>query len=259
MSDMNAKELGEVLAYLNLEPQEAAQLLGVAPRTIRRWLLEGEEIPGPAIVALRAWRALHARNMMWKPGAEELFKDDQEQIARHRVHAVELDAAFERVEKRGGPQSPWVVDLAKSSAISGPFEVSFYRLTNGWFSLANYRRRDIPPDTSRDMPFLEDAAYSIAKAIEKARVAAPALNEIAQYTRENSTAFVTDGPKMLTPAQKAKRKQEIEALADKIDELADEAVNGRASYTQFEDILAKLHAAGFFPTMPLISAVAKAM
>jgi hypothetical protein len=48
-------------------------------------------------------------------------------------------------------------------------------------------------------------------------------------------------------------------LADKLDELAGEAANNRASYTQFEDILTKLHAAGFFPEMSLISVVAQAM
>ena len=50
MSNMDATELGATLAYLGLEQAEAAQLLGVAPRTMRRWLLEGEEMPGPAIV-----------------------------------------------------------------------------------------------------------------------------------------------------------------------------------------------------------------
>ncbi|HMK89662.1 MAG TPA: hypothetical protein VK446_08530, partial [Methylocystis sp.] len=105
MSDMDAAELGEALAYLGLDQPEAAQLLGVAPRTLRRWLLEGEEIPGPAIAALRAWRAMHSRNMNWKPDAQSLFQDDQDQIAKYRRHIVELDAAFKRVETRGGPQS----------------------------------------------------------------------------------------------------------------------------------------------------------
>jgi hypothetical protein len=260
MSDMDAAELGDTLAYLGLDQTEAAQLLGVAPRTMRRWLLEGEEIPGPAIVALRAWRAMHARRMNWKPDAQTLFEDDQDQTERYRRHIVDMDAAMKRVEKRGGPRSPWAVDLSKNSAILGPYEVHFYQLkADGGFSLSNYRRRDGAPDIAHDMPFLEDAAYCIGKAIARARTALPALKKVADYTRQHSGVFVTDGPKSLTPTQKAKRQQEIEALADRIDELANEVAIGKGSYTQFEDILTKLHAAGFFPMMQDISAVAKAM
>jgi len=257
--DMDAKELGETLAFLKLEPPEAAQLLGVAPRTMRRWLFEGEEIPGPAIAALRAWRAMQARNMNWRPDTQSLFDDDQDQIARYRKHIIDMDTVLDRVEKRGGPASPWAVDLSKNSAIFGPYEVTFYRLKSGDFSLAHYRRLDGPPDLARDMPLLEDAAYCIAAAIRKVKAAVPALKKVAEYTRKNSTAFVVDGPKSLTASQKTKRQREIESLADKIDDLAGEAANGRGSYAQFEDILTKLHAQGFFPQMPMISAVAKAM
>jgi hypothetical protein len=257
---MDAVELSETLAYLGLDQTEAAQLLGVAGRTMRRWLLEGEEIPGPAIAALRAWHAMHDRHMNWKPDAQTLFNDDQDQIERYRKHVVDMDAAMRRVEKRGGPESPWAVDLSKNSAILGPFEVSFYQLqADGGFSLSNYRRRGEAPDLARDMPFLEDAAYCIAKTIAKARAAVPALKKVANYTRQHSSFFVTDGPKLLTPTQKAKRQQEIEALADRIDELAGEVAIGKGSYTQFEEILTKLHVAGFFPMLADISAVAKAM
>ena len=41
--------------------------------------------------------------------------------------------------------------------------------------------------------------------------------------------------------------------------MAAAAAEGRAEYAQFEDILGKLHLAGFFPEISLISAVAKAM
>ena len=201
---MNASELGDTLIYLGLDPADAAQLLGIASRTMRRWLLEGEDIPGPAIVALRAWRAMHDRQMNWKPDAQTLFEEDQDQIDRYRKHIVEMDEAFRRVEMRGGPRSPWAVDLSKNTAILGPFEVSFYRLkdTEG-FSLSNYRRRDKAPDLARDMPFLEDAAYCIHRTIAKARTATPALRKLASYTRQHSSAFAADGPKLLTPAQNA--------------------------------------------------------
>jgi hypothetical protein len=70
---------------------------------------------------------------------------------------------------------------------------------------------------------------------------------------------VTDGPRSLTSDQKNQRQQKIEALADRFNELADAAANGKASYAQFENILNKLHALGSYPEISLISAVAKAM
>ena len=255
---MTAVELGEHLAHLKLDQPEASQLLGVNPRTLRRWF-EGEEVPGLAEAALRAWRALHDRNLPWKPDSVALFEDDQNQIRLHRRHTIELEAVLKRVERRGGPAHPWSVNLVKNSATFGPFEVGFYNLESGGFSVSSYRRLDETPDPERDMPFLEEAAYSISKAFEKARSSAPTLKAVAAYTRENSSAFVTDGPRSLTPDQKAGRRQKIEALADRLDELADAARNGKANYAQFENILHKLHALGFYPEMSLISAVAKAM
>jgi hypothetical protein len=216
-------------------------------------------ILGPAIAALRAWRAMQARNMNWRPDTQSLFEDDQDQIARFRKHVIDMDSVFDRVEKRGGPKAPWAVDLSKNSAIFGPYEVTFYRLKTGNFSMAYYRRLDVPPDLTRDMPLLEDAAYCIATAIRKVKATVPALRKVAEYTRTNSRAFVVDGPKPLTASQRAKRQQEIESLADKIDQLTDEVADGRGSYAQLEDILTKLHAQGFFPQMSMISAVAKAM
>ena len=167
---------------------------------------------------------------------------------------------LKRVEQRGGPKSPWTVDLSKNSAILGPFEVGFYRLNGeAGFSLSNYRRRDEAPDVARDMSLLEDAVYCIAKAIAQSRAAVPALKKVADYTRQHSSVFVADSPKLLTSTQKAKRQQEIKAPADRIDEVASEVAIGKGSYKRFEDILMQLHAAGFFPMIEGISAVAKAM
>jgi hypothetical protein len=255
---MTPEELTEHLTHLNVSPPEAAQLLGVNPRTLRRWF-EGEEVPGLAEAALRAWRTLHDRNLPWRPDSMSLFQDDQKQIELHRRHTVDLAAVLKRVEDRGGPAHPWSVDLLRNSATFGPFQVGFYHLESGSFSLSSYRRLDGPPDLPRDMPFIEEAAFCIAKAFEKARAAVPALRAIANYARQHSSAFVTDGPRRLTPDQRTGRQQKIEALADKLDELALAAGNGRASYEDFEGILQKLHALGFFPEMSLISAVAKAL
>src|SRR5437588_7266986 len=108
-------ELRQVLVRLDLTQNEAAQLLGVAPRTVRRWL-EGEDIPGPAEQALRAWIRLHERNLPWRPDEESIVEDDQDQIARHRAHMINLNAMLSRVEDRGGPRVPWAVDRARQTA-----------------------------------------------------------------------------------------------------------------------------------------------
>jgi hypothetical protein len=255
---MTPIELEEHLAHLKLDQAEASQLLGVNPRTLRRWL-EGEEVPSLAEAALRAWRTLHDRNLPWKPDSVSLFEDDQNQIQLHRRHTIEMAAVLKRVEKRGGPAHPWSVDLSKNSATFGPFQVGFYNLQSGSFSLSSYRRLDGPPDLARDMPFLEEAAYSINQAFEKARASVPLLKAVAEYTRQHSSAFAADGARRLSPDQKAGRQQKIEALADKLNELADAAAYRKASYVEFESILNKLNDLGFYPQLSLISAVAKAM
>jgi hypothetical protein len=260
MADMSIGELTSILSILGVDQDEAAQLLGIDARTMRRWSSKSEDIPGPAIVALRAWRAMQERQMNWKPDELSLLEDDQDQIAKYRNHIVDLNAALKEVEERGGPKSPWAVDLSKKSAIFGPFQVRFYELkSDKGFSLSSYRRRDQAPDLQRDMHFLQDAAYCYGKAINRAKEAPPRLKKIAEYTRQNSSVFARSGPKVLTPTQKANRQKEIEVLADRIDDLASEVAIGKGGYVQFEEILTKLHLAGFFPVIEDISEVAKVM
>jgi hypothetical protein len=163
---MSDAELRLTLTRLELSPVDAAQLLGVTPRTVRRWL-EGEEVAGPAEQALRAWISLHDRNLPWRPDEESIVRDDQDQIARHRAHAIRLDEILARVEARGGPRVPWSVDRGRQIATLGPMEVSYYKLASGSFSLANYRRKDGEPDVERDWEAIEDAAACIAHALKK--------------------------------------------------------------------------------------------
>ena len=122
---------------------------------------------GPAVQAIRAWICLHDRHLPWRPDAVSIIENDQDQIDRHRLHAVNFDAILSRVEKRGRARLPWVVDWDKGKATLGPMEVGFYKLLNGGFSLSTYRRSDGNPDVDRDAEFLEEAVHCIAMALKK--------------------------------------------------------------------------------------------
>ena len=92
---------------------------------------------------------------------------------------------------------------------------------------------------------------------ERRNTGPAALAAVADYTRRHSEMFVRHGPRMLTPAETTRRRQRIEALADQLDVLAKSASDGLVEYRQFETILGRLHAEGFFPDNELVSAVAK--
>jgi len=163
--NMTRNEFDALLHELGLSQAEAARLLSVDPRTVRRWAEDPGEIPGPAEQALRAWRALHRFGLPWAPDSVDLVRQDPSQIAKHRIHAIELEALLRKVEKRGGPAAPWQVDVERCRATLGPLEVSFYRLQNGGFSPQSYRRKDGPADLERDWPLIEDAFVHIARAV----------------------------------------------------------------------------------------------
>jgi hypothetical protein len=166
MAMMTSQELRTCLADLGLDDLEAAELLGVSDRTVRRWV-DGEEVPGPVEQALRAWRRLHQRGLAWRPDSVSILDDDQQQIAAHRQHAIALDEILSRVQARGGPRLPWIVDREGCRATCGKMEVSFYKLANGGFSPAQYKRKDTYPDVQRDGEFIDDAFFYIAKAMTK--------------------------------------------------------------------------------------------
>lgn len=329
---MTANEFNQSLLRLNLLPDEAAQILSVTPRTIRRWQ-DDDEVSGTAEQAIRAWIRLHDRHLPWRPDSISLLENDQDQIARHRLNTIDLDDLISRVEQRGGARLPWIVDWNQGKAILGSIEVGFYKLQNGSFSLSTYRRMDGAPNIARDAEIIEDAAYCIAQALKKqnpdfgpvtlvvfdgpakGRVASqktvefptqsraieyaaehykspgfhepfiiagnpsellyppdelrllcdrstaapPALRAVATYTRTNSSFFVRNGPALLGPSETAQRRQQIESIADKIDQLARKAMGGLVSYREFDILLGALHAAGFFPQGELVSNVARAL
>ncbi len=255
---MTTQELEEHLTGLRLSQTEAAQLLGVSARTVRRWL-EGEAVPGPAEAALRAWRRLDARLLAWRPDSITIAQDDAEGIARHREHAMGLDHVLRRVRARGGPRHFWSVDLAGSKATLGGMEVSFYKLQNGGFSCSVYSRRDMHPDLERDREELEDAIVSIAQAFTKAKARAKALRAAAEDVRSHAHIIGAYGPAMLEAAVREERQGQILRLADQIEALAGDAEAGKATtYRQFDAILRQLmDAGGQPPDRTLVSAIAK--
>ena len=92
-----------------------------------------------------------------------------EQIALYRNHTIELDQIIQNVKKRGGASLPWQIDLQKGTAKLETIEVSFYKLHNGGFSLASYRRTDQLPDLVRDKHLLEEAIYNIHLKLPKGK------------------------------------------------------------------------------------------
>lgn len=169
---------------------EAARLLEVDPRTVRRWAVgDGTDIPGPAMHALRAWLGLQQRGLPWRPG-----DDATEKIAPHRVHAIEFYELLLRVDKRGGPSGAWDVNLDKGLAVLGPVKVSFYRLANGGFAPSFYSRSDGNLDVKRDWPLIEDAFACIAKVFAEQR----RIEFVFAVTLQNGNVLLWDVQKVPT-------------------------------------------------------------
>lgn len=102
-------------------------------------------------------------------------------------------------------------------------------------------------------------ARELRRECERRAKAPPALAALADYVRTNSTFSARSGAQMLAPAETARWRQRIEALADELDELAAKARDGLIKYPEFEAVLGALHAAGFFPDSELVSAAAQAL
>jgi DNA-binding XRE family transcriptional regulator len=173
MADMTNLELNHCLEALSLTQADLAARLGVTPRTVRRWQAGEQPIPTWIAEVLGAWRQLHAHNLPWGADLESIWYGDDDQIRRHQDHDAALAALLRRVKARGGPAAPWRVNLREHRATLGPMIVRFYRLASDSFSLANYRRADVPPDVHRDQPLIEDAVAAFAASISAARTARP--------------------------------------------------------------------------------------
>lgn len=252
-------EVRQSLAELQLNQQEAAKLLGVSPRSVRRWL-QGEAIPGPAEAALRAWRQLEQRGLAWRPDSVTLYEDNQERIAVYRQEAMKLDALLERVIARGGPRLPWKVDIEEGRATMEWASLSFYKLQNGGFSPSVYRRSDenAPPDLERDRELIEDALYCIASTFQRAERRGRALRAVADDIRAHSSNAGTSGRDMISDADKQVRTRSIEAIADKVALLATRSELGdKTNYQQFEKLRAALGQLGLGTDQTLVSEVAR--
>lgn len=170
---MTNAEFAQHLEALSLKQKDAATLLRVTPRAVRRWQGGEQKIPGTVAELLRAWRQLDAAKIPWGADLESIWYGDDDQIRRHQDHALALAVLLSRVKARGGPPTPWSVNLKEHSATLGLMTVRFYKLLNDGFSLAHYRRSDMRPDPYRDQPLIEDAVAAFAAAVGKARTERP--------------------------------------------------------------------------------------
>jgi prepilin-type N-terminal cleavage/methylation domain-containing protein len=166
---MTKDELEQCLKQLGLSQTEAGQLLGVAPRTVRRWLSE-EDIPSPIAQLLETWCFLHQRHLPWGPHSVMVMEDDLEGLSLERARNMNIEGMVARVQFRGGARLPWDVNVKKHYAELGAMRVSFITLPDGAFLLTSYRRTDQEPNAARDREFIEDAAWCISRALEEDKV-----------------------------------------------------------------------------------------
>lgn len=170
---MENVELNQRLEALGLKQSDAAILLRVTPRAVRKWQTGEQKIPGTVAELVLAWCQLHDRKIPWGADLESIWYGDDDQIRLHQDHDKALVALLNRVEARGGLSAPWRVDLKERSATLGRMVVRFYPLASGSFSLAHYRRGDREPDAFRDQPLIEDAVAAFAAAVSQARTERP--------------------------------------------------------------------------------------
>ncbi len=118
--------------------------------------------------------------------------------------------------------------------------------------------RDIEDLTRRGI-LMKDRAGGRSTSYALPTPAAYALGAAARYVRRRAEIAVTEGSRLLSPEETARRTEAITAIADQIEVLAADAQDRQVSYRDFEDLLDGLKANGFHATNALVSAVAEAL
>jgi transcriptional regulator with XRE-family HTH domain len=83
------------------------------------------------------------------------------------------------------------------------------------------------------------------------------IRKVSTYARTNSHVHARDGARTSTEEERADAKRLTENIADELDVLA-AAEHGAVGYGEFEKLLSRLHALGFYPPNKLVSDVAHA-
>lgn len=254
---MASSEFRAHLQALRLPYSEAADLLGVSERSVRRWNDgDGEAVPGPVEAALRAWLALDQRHLPWKPDTVSIFQRDIDQMQRMREHNLVLHEVLKQVEARNGPTHAWSVDIPQGRASFGPHQVGFHKLAAGGFNISTYHRKGDGP-AQPDQADLEDAVYAIALAFARARRQNAALLALAKYLQEIPDHVVGDGPAPTSPEERARHRQTLAMIADELIALAGGALEGSAQRAQYEKLEEALHRISVYPPIHFISDIAQ--
>lgn len=166
---LNLLYVVHVLDDLKVTKYELASLLKVTKRTVDRWILNPEEISGPARAVLKAWCTLKRHNLPWRPDCIDVIGDTKSfgiEIAHMRNKMIGLNKIIKDVSERGGSIYPWHIDKKKGIARLEAFEVHFYNIDNTWFSPYAYKNKSILQN-NKLLNLIEDGLYSIAKTYRK--------------------------------------------------------------------------------------------
>lgn len=84
------------------------------------------------------------------------------------------------------------------------------------------------------------------------------IRKVSEYVRANSHIHVREGARMSSDKERQDAKKGMEAIADELDVMVKRVPQGAVRYSDFEALLSRLHALGFFPPNKLVSDVAHA-
>ena len=184
---MNAQEFRDGLARLGLSQAEAARLLGVKLRTVQRWAAGRPLVGEPAAQALRAWRRLAEQGIAWRPDSEPVEVEDPVAVAEHRRAALGLEVLLHPVSgQRGGWRRRWRINIERRRATSPAMVVHFYRLADGSFLPASYRRLGGLGEAPGDRLLLEEATAAFLEAAVRVEAISGAPSHAAEPVRHLS-------------------------------------------------------------------------